>query len=93
MSRFSDLAAQFLGWWVTATTPVTGENLNLCRWVLRELLQVNIAPLERQFPETSETTIHIVYSLENMEFTLQMKHQVNLKEGGFELMSFEEGAY
>lgn len=59
--------------------------------VLRELLQVNTAPLEWQFPETSETAIHLIYSLENIEFTLQMKHQVELKEGGLELVSSGEG--
>lgn len=90
---FCDLAVQFLGWWVTATTPVTGENLNPFRWVLRELLQVNAASLERQFPESSGATIHIIIisCLCNSEFTLQMKHGFKSEEGGFELISAEEG--
>lgn len=51
MRSFSDLAVQVLGWWVTATTPVRRANLNPLRSVLGEVLQVRIAPLERQFPE------------------------------------------
>lgn len=47
---FFDLAVQVLGWWVTATTPVTRENVNPVKWVLGEVPQVNIAPLERQPP-------------------------------------------
>lgn len=61
---FFDLAVQVLGWRVTATTPVTRENLNPFGWVLREVLQVNIAPLERQFPQkSSEATIRSNRSL------------------------------
>lgn len=45
LGSFFDLAVQVLGWWVTTTAPVTRETLNPSRWVLREVLEVNIAPL------------------------------------------------